>query len=102
MDLVSFLEENMGKSCLNVLSLILIVLGAINWGLWGFFQFDLVAWIFHGNTVWPSRIVYAIIGLAGVWGLGFFCKCKALCCSSCEPKDQNRSDKGSGGGCCRM
>jgi len=92
---------------MNILALTLIILGALNWGLWGFFQFDLVAWIFHGNTIWLSRIVYSIIGLAGIWGLRFFCKCKPLCCchdrnkndSCCNDKDKN--DKGSGG-CCKL
>ncbi len=81
--------------CLNVVSLLLIIVGALNWGLWGFFQFDLVAFLFGGNTTWMSRLVYGIVGLAGVWSLGFLGKCKALCCS-------DRSDKGSGGGCCKM
>jgi uncharacterized protein len=69
---------------LNVISLILILIGALNWGLWGFFQFDFVAWVFHSNTDWAPRIVYAIIGLAGVWGLGFLGRCKALCCYHCD------------------
>lgn len=87
---------------LSVLSLILILVGALNWGLWGFFQFDFVAWLFHGNTTWLSRIVYAIIGLAGVWGLGFLGKCKALCCGPCETSGKDMSGKGSsGGGCCK-
>lgn len=84
---------------LNVLALLLIIVGAINWGLWGFFQFDLVAYLFNGNTTWLSRLVYGIIGLAGVWSLGFLGKCKALCCSG---RSDNPSDKGSGGGCCKM
>lgn len=88
---------------LNVLSLILILIGALNWGLWGFFQFDVVAWLLHGNTTWLSRIVYAIIGLAGVWGLGFLGKCKALCCSDSNTSEKDMSGKGgSGGGCCKM
>ncbi|MBS0647866.1 MAG: DUF378 domain-containing protein [Verrucomicrobia bacterium] len=83
---------------LNVLSLILILVGALNWGLWGFFQFDLVAWLAHGNTSMLARFIYAIVGLAGVWGLGFLGKCKALCGCSHEHKEG-----GSGpGGCCKM
>lgn len=79
---------------LNFIALLLIVIGALNWGLWGFFQFDFVAWLFNGNTTVLSRIVYAIIGLAGVWSLGFFGKCKAICgCSS-------KGKSGGGGGCC--
>ena len=69
---------------INVLALILILIGALNWGLWGFFQFDFVAWLFEGDATWLSRLVYAIIGLAGLWGLSFLGKCKTLCCGSCK------------------
>jgi len=80
---------------LNVLSLILILVGALNWGLWGFFQFDLVAWIANGNTTWLARFVYSVVGLAGVWGLGFLGKCKALCGCSHDHKN----GPGSGDSC---
>lgn len=83
--------------CLNVLAFILIVIGALNWGLWGFFQFDMVAWLFHGNTTWLSRLVYAIVGLAGVWSLRMIPSCKHLCC---ETECSSKKDK-TGGGCCR-
>lgn len=87
------------KRCLNVVAFILVIVGALNWGLWGFFQFDLVAWLFHGNTVGWSRVVYSIVGLAGVWSLGFSCKClKELCCCK-SGKDKH---DGSGSGCCKM
>ena len=52
---------------MDTLSLILAIIGAINWGLVGFARFDLVAWIFGGQTASVSRIVYAIVGLAGLW-----------------------------------
>ena len=52
--------------------LILVIIGAINWGLIGFFQFDLVAWICGGMTnVW-ARIIYALVGIAGLWCISFF------------------------------
>lgn len=51
----------------NVISSILVVIGAINWGLWGFFQFDLVAAILGGNATAASRIVYSIVGVAGLY-----------------------------------
>lgn len=73
---------------LNVIALILVLVGALNWGLWGFFQFDFVAWLFGGNSTWIARLVYAIIGLAGLWGLSFLGKCKALCCGSSSTKQQ--------------
>ncbi len=52
---------------MDTLSLILAIIGAINWGLVGFARFDLVAWIFGGQTASVSRIVYAVVGLAGLW-----------------------------------
>ena len=57
---------------LNVASLALMVVGALNWGLWGAFQFDLVAALFGGNTSALSRIVYCLVGLAGLYGLTLF------------------------------
>ncbi len=47
--------------------LILVILGSINWGLVGIFQFDLVAWLFGGSDAIVSRIIYTVIALAGVW-----------------------------------
>ena len=46
--------------------LTLVIIGAINWGLIGFFQFDLVAFIF-GNMSCLSRIIYALVGLSGLY-----------------------------------
>ena len=52
---------------MDMLCLILAIVGAINWGLIGFARCDLVAWIFGGQTATVSRIVYALVGLAGLW-----------------------------------
>lgn len=52
---------------MDILCLILAIIGAINWGLVGFARFDLVAWIFGGQTAGFSRIIYALVGLAGLW-----------------------------------
>ena len=49
------------------IALILTVIGGINWGLIGFFQFDLVAFICGGSTSVVSRIIYALVGLAALW-----------------------------------
>ena len=51
----------------NKIALILVILGALNWGLVGLFSFDLVAWIFGGTGALLSRIIYTVIALAGVW-----------------------------------
>lgn len=53
-------------------ALTLIIIGAVNWGLIGFFQFDLVASLFGGMGSWISRIVYALVGLAGLYGLTLY------------------------------
>jgi hypothetical protein len=79
------------KQCMSFLALILILAGALNWGLWGFFQFDFVAWIAKGNTTGLARFIYAVIGLAGVWGLGFLGRCKALC--SRPPEHKGHGEK---------
>lgn len=54
------------------LVLLLVIIGAINWGLIGFFQFDLVATIFGGQIAIISRIIYALVGLAGLYAISFF------------------------------
>ncbi|MBQ3937877.1 MAG: DUF378 domain-containing protein [Clostridia bacterium] len=54
---------------MDTLSLILIVIGALNWGLIGIFQFDLVAAIFGGMSGVVSRIIYTLVGIAGIWGI---------------------------------
>ena len=52
---------------MDTLCLILAIIGAVNWGLVGFARFDLVAWIFGGQTAGVSRVIYAIVGIAGLW-----------------------------------
>ncbi|WP_178667376.1 DUF378 domain-containing protein [uncultured Eubacterium sp.] len=49
------------------IALILTIIGGINWGLIGIFKFDLVAWIFGGQTSVMSRIVYTLVCLAAIW-----------------------------------
>ena len=52
---------------LDRIALILVTIGALNWGSVGLFKFDLVAWLFGGQAAIMSRIVYVIIALAGIW-----------------------------------
>jgi uncharacterized membrane protein YuzA (DUF378 family) len=54
---------------LDRISLILVVIGAINWGAIGLFQFDIVAWLFGGQAAILSRIIYTLVALAGIWCL---------------------------------
>lgn len=54
-------------------SLTLVIIGAVNWGLVGFFRFDLVSFLF-GNMSWLSRVIYALVGLAGLYLLSVYRK----------------------------
>jgi hypothetical protein len=56
---------------LDYFALTIAIIGAVNWGLIGFFSFDLVAWIF-GNMTWLSRIIYALVGICGLYLLSFY------------------------------
>lgn len=52
---------------MDTIALILSIIGSLNWGLIGIFKFDLVAWIFGGQDSVVSRIIYTLVGLAGLW-----------------------------------
>jgi uncharacterized membrane protein YuzA (DUF378 family) len=52
--------------------LLLIIIGAINWGLWGAFQYDIIQDIFGSEMSGWARFFYIIIGLAGIYGISFF------------------------------
>lgn len=51
----------------NIISYVLVLLGAVNWGLYGIFNFNLVSWVFQGPRSIGSIIVYVIITLAAIW-----------------------------------
>ena len=57
---------------MDMIALILSVIGCINWGLVGLFRFDLVAWLFGGAGSVISRVIYTLVGLAGLWCVTFF------------------------------
>jgi uncharacterized membrane protein YuzA (DUF378 family) len=52
---------------LNVVTLALVIVGGLNWGLMGFFQFDLVAALFGGPQAAVARLVYVLVGLSALW-----------------------------------
>ncbi len=56
------------------ISLLLVIIGAINWALVGIFQFDLVAYLFGGSGATVSRIIYTVIGAAGLWCISLLFK----------------------------
>ena len=52
---------------IDKISLILVIIGAINWGSIGLFKFDIVGWIFGGQDAIVSRVIYVIVGLCALW-----------------------------------
>lgn len=52
---------------LDRIALLLVIIGAINWGSIGIFSFDIVAWIFGGQAAAVSRIIFTLVGIAGIW-----------------------------------
>lgn len=59
----------------DYIALCLVIIGAINWGLIGFLGFDLVRVIF-GDMTWISRVIYALVGIAGLYALSYFGRLK--------------------------
>ena len=51
------------------IALLLVIIGAINWGLVGVFQFDLISYIFGGQSALVSRVLYTLVGAAGLWSV---------------------------------
>lgn len=58
---------------MDIAALILMIIGALNWGLVGLFRFDLVAMLFGGTAGLVARIIYTIVGIAGIWGIVMLC-----------------------------
>ncbi|MBR4078887.1 MAG: DUF378 domain-containing protein [Christensenellaceae bacterium] len=71
---------------MDICALTLVIVGALNWLLVGIFQFDLVAAIFGGQDAVFARIIYALVGLAGIWAVSFYGKLAA----ARHKKDHNR------------
>ena len=67
----------MNTKWLDYTLLTLVIIGAINWGLIGFFRFDLVAFIF-GNMSWLSRIIYALVGISGLYLLSAYGRIRSM------------------------
>lgn len=61
----------MRNKAFDCIVLTIVIIGAINWGLIGFFDFNLVAKIF-GSMTWISRIIYALVGLGGLYLISFY------------------------------
>lgn len=64
----AIIEKHLGdEEMIDKISLILVIIGAINWGSIGLFKFDIVGWIFGGQDAIVSRIIFTIVALAGIW-----------------------------------
>ena len=63
---------------MDTIALILSIIGSLNWGLVGLFRFDLVAWLFGGQGSLFSRLVYTLVGLAGLWSITFLFRRNAM------------------------
>ena len=61
----------MHNKVLDCIALTVAIIGAVNWGLIGFFDFNLVAAIF-GSMSWISRIIYALVGICGLYLISFY------------------------------
>lgn len=59
---------------ISLIALIISIIGALNWLLIGVFDFNAVAWIFGENYQIVSRIIYTLVGLAGIWLIGYAIK----------------------------
>ena len=67
----------MNTNWLDYTLLTLVIIGAINWGLIGFFRFDLVAFLF-GDMSWLTRIIYALVGIGGLYLLSLFGRIRSV------------------------
>ena len=63
----------MNNKAMDCAALTLTIIGAVNWGLIGCFNFNLVAFLF-GSMSWPSRSIYALVGLCGLYLISFYIK----------------------------
>ncbi len=59
---------------MNLIALILVIVGALNWGSIGLFGVDIVASLFGGQLSVVSRVIFTLVGLAGLWSISFFFK----------------------------
>jgi len=59
----------MDRTPVDRLALIIVIIGALNWLLIGLFQYDLVAGIFGGGTTFLSKLIYTVVGLAGLYSI---------------------------------
>lgn len=67
----------MSSRALDYTALVIALIGAVNWGLIGFFRFNLVTFLF-GDMVWVTRIIYALVGICGLYLFTLFGRIQAF------------------------
>lgn len=83
---------------ISIVALILILIGGLNWGFVGFFNYNFISAIFGGNVAGDytgfERFIYAVVGLAAIWGLSFLGRAGKLCpCGSKSKGEKCCSNK---------
>lgn len=73
----------------RLIVLLLVLIGAINWGLWGAFQYDLIQDIFGSEHSLWSKFIYILIGLAGIYGISFLFSIGTCGFHHCCEKESN-------------
>ena len=63
---------------MDKIALILTIIGGLNWGSIGIFRFDVVAWLFGGQTATVSRVIYTLVGLSAIWCISLLFRERAL------------------------
>lgn len=67
----------MNSKGLDYVVLTIVIIGALNWGLIGFFQFDFIAFLF-GSMSWLSRVFYALVGVCGIYMISTFGRIRSM------------------------
>ena len=82
---------NKKMNIIDIIALLLVIIGSINWGLVGVFQFNLVSFLF-AKMADVQRVIYGVVGIAGIWILiwGLRCCCKANC-GTCPSSETEKS-----------
>lgn len=65
---------------MDTIALLLAIIGGLNWGLVGLFKFDLVAWLFGGQTALLARVVYILVALSALWCITLLFRKDRPCC----------------------
>ena len=63
---------------MDTIAQIISIVGCLNWGLIGLFRFDLVAWLFGGQTATVSRVIYTLVGLSALWCVSLLFRSDAI------------------------